>query len=655
MEMTLEQQRAVAMVNARLRMNTPEPEVAPPDKYQQAALDERAKLAEKGISIDAGLPRLALQGATFNTGDEILAGMMTIPEMIKRGTWDPREGYNYAKAREDLALSEGRKSAGWAGTAADVGGGILTGSTLARGGLTAARALAPNAGLGARSLASAADAGIMGAVAGGAEGNTLEERGSNALKGGAIGAGAGLATPGVLQVAGALASPITSNIRARVNPEGYARSQVARAMMESSQTPRQIADDVAMAAREGQGVYTVADAMGNPGQRMLSSTTRAPGPGRTDTVEFLDQRQAGQGRRISNALAEGFDSPRTAAQTREGLTAQRGNEANVNYGQARQDAGAVNVTPAIEAIDNTLQPGVTRVLTPQTNIADNSVEGALRRARSYLTDGRSQISGFDDALMAKRELDAMIDSANPTVQRTLIPVRNALDDQLAASSQSYRNARDTFRRQSQAIEAVDTGRDASMRGRTEDTIPAFQGMRPDQQAAYRAGYVDPLIADVQKAAFGANKARPLTNDAFRAESAVMAPGNDLMHRRLGRETTMFETRNQAMGGSKTADNLADQGALRESPSFVARLGSAGLTGNLRNVISVGSNMLTGNTPEVRAEVARILTMRGGNVTPQQMQSILEQAVNRVRAVQQIAAALGRGAAGGVAAAPATQR
>jgi len=51
----------------------------------------------------------------------------------------------------------------------------------------------------------------------------------------------------------------------------------------------------------------------------------------------------------------------------------------------------------------------------------------------------------------------------------------------------------------------------------------------------------------------------------------MAPGNDLLQRRLGREMTMFETRNAALGGSKTADNLADADALGIDPSPGARL------------------------------------------------------------------------------------
>lgn len=662
MEMTLEQQRAVAMANARLRMSEPaQPEAAPPDQYQQAAIDERAKLSGAGLDTDSGLGRLALQGATFNTADEILAGLQTPLEMIKRGTLDPREAYKYTKAREDLALSEGRKKAGWGGTAAEIGGGVLTGSSLARGGLTTMGLLAPEAGVAARSVASGVDAGIMGGVAGAGEGNTLAERAGNA----AIGAGTGLAlggaTPGVTKVAGALLSPVTSNIRARWNPQSYAQSQVARAITESSRTPQQIADDVSQAAREGQGVYTVADALGNPGQRMLSSTTRAPGQGRTDTVEFLDQRQAGQGRRVAAALAEGFDSPQTAAQTEAALTEARRVASDAAYGSARNGAGPVDLSRAVANIDATLQPGVNHLATPQSGLANDSIESALHGFRSRLTDGRSMLTDYTAVERVRGDLadsvQAAVRAGNGNRARLLGGVLREMDAAMENASPGFRAANAQHAANSRTIEAVDTGRTAALRGRTEDTIPAFRGMTPRQQAAYRSGYVDPLIGQTQGAAFGANKARPLTNDAFRDEAAAIAPmrTQGQMARQLQRENTMFETRAQAMGGSKTADNLADQGSLRDTPSFVARLGSAGLTGNFRNVISVGSDMLSGNTPQVRAEIARILTMRGGNVTPQQMQDILVQAVNRVRAIQNITALLGRGASGGVAAAPATQR
>ena len=71
---------------------------------------------------------------------------------------------------------------------------------------------------------------------------------------------------------------------------------------------------------EGQGNFSVADALGNASQRMLSTVARSPGEGRTSVVNFLENRQAGQGRRVSNALAEGFDARETAAQTESRLT-----------------------------------------------------------------------------------------------------------------------------------------------------------------------------------------------------------------------------------------------------------------------------------------------------------------------------------------------
>ena len=79
-----------------------------------------------------------------------------------------------------------------------------------------------------------------------------------------------------------------------------------------------------------------------------------------------------------------------------------------------------------------------------------------------------------------------------------------------------------------------------MRVWTENTIPAFGALTPEGQAAYRAGYVDPLIEQAQGAAPGVNKAHPLLNDAAQAEAEAIAPGNDLLQRRLAREQTMFE-------------------------------------------------------------------------------------------------------------------
>lgn len=622
-----------------------------PDKYQQAAIDERDALKAKGIDTGAGVTRRLAQGATFNFADEALAGLSTPLEMIKRGTLDPREGYSYAKAREDLILDDARKNTGALGTAAEIGGGVGAGAGALRAGLTFARGLAPNAGLLGRSAASAGDSAAFGALAGAGDGNSMRERFNNALLGGAVGGSIGLVAPGLTSLAGQAISPIVSNIQARFNPERFARGQVARAVEESGLTPNQISLDMVQAANEGQGAYTLADALGNAGQRMLATTTRSPGRARTDVLEFLDQRQAGQGRRLSSALAEGFDAPQTAAQTETRLAAQRSADADAAYGTARQQAGSVNVTPAIEEIDRTLQPGVSRIFNPQSNIADDSIEATLRRARGLLTDGRSQVSRFEEAFRVKTELDNMIDNARPTMQRVLIPVRNALDRQLEQASGPYAAARNQFRQQSQAIDAVGEGRGAAMRGRTEDVIPTYATMRPDQQAAYRAGYVDPLIAQTQGAAFGANKARPLINDAFADEAAVMAPGNAMMQRRIGRENTMFQTRHASTGNSKTAENLNDDAAMGVNPTLVTQLLSGNWSGALRTSLAAGQNALTGNTAQVRQAVADILLQRGANMSPAALQRLVDETTQRIQQIQLVAQSMGRAAAGGLAVTP----
>ena len=634
--------RVLAGEITRLRAT---PAEAPPDKYQQAAVEERNQLQSQGIDTGAGYTRRLAHGATFGADNTILAAALTPLEMFKRGV-GPGEAYNYAKAREDQIMGDARKNTGALGTALEIGGGVGSGIGLARGGATFGNMLRPEAGLAARSLASAGDAAAIGGFSGAMEGNGLAERGSNALKGAGLGAVVGGATPGVLGLLGAAASPVVSNIRARVNPEGYAQSQIARAVSESGLSPNQITDDLASAGREGQGMFTLADAMGNPGQRMLSTVTRAPGQGRTDVVNFLENRQAGQGRRISNTLAEGFDSPQTAAQTEARLTQARDTAANAEYGTIRRDAQPVDVSGVISHIYDVLRPyGVAH----NVDQLPASIQ-PLASLRRQLSSGGQQANDFNFLQSVRSDLSDEIQmaaraGADKKAGRLGAALRQ-LDSALENSSTGFRDANRNFAQASRNIEAVGQGRDAAMRGRTEDVIPRFQGLAPEGQQAFRSGYVDPLIARSQGDPFGFNKARPLMNDAFQAEAGAMAPGNPLMQRRIGREHTMFETRNAAMGGSKTADNLADQAAMGVDPTLVGNVLSGNWSGAMRSAVSAGSNALTGNTPQVRQEIARILLQNG--VSAGALNHMINDTIARIQFVQNMARNVGRGASGGLA-------
>jgi hypothetical protein len=71
---------------------------------------------------------------------------------------------------------------------------------------------------------------------------------------------------------------------------------------------------------------------------MLSSVARA----RTNVVNYVENRQAGQGRRVSNALSEGFEAPETAAQIGRRLTQARDEAANEEFGAVREEARPVD-------------------------------------------------------------------------------------------------------------------------------------------------------------------------------------------------------------------------------------------------------------------------------------------------------------------------
>jgi hypothetical protein len=83
-----------------------------------------------------------------------------------------------------------------------------------------------------------------------------------------------------------------------------------------------------------------------------------------------------------------------------------------------------------------------------------------------------------------------------------------------------------------------------------------------------------------------------------------------MMRGLGRENTMFETRAQALGGSRTADNLSDNAAMGVSPEIFANIvGGRWLTA-AQNFVARSADTLGGNTAKVRDELSRYLLMTG---------------------------------------------
>jgi len=137
-------------------------------------------------------------------------------------------------------------------------------------------------------------------------------------------------------------------------------------------------------------------------------------------------------------------------------------------------------------------------------------------------------------------------------------------------------------------------------------------MSPDEQAAFRSGYSDPVIARIENTRSGTNSAGALTGDKFAAEAAEIAIDPELLARRVGRENTMFDTKQRVLGGSLTADNVTDVAASRGVGQDIL---SSLMQGRLRDAatqtISAGANAATGRNSEVRELLGKMLMSQGG--------------------------------------------
>ena len=573
----------------------------------------------------------ALDGATLGFLDEAAAVPGFLANKILPGGDSRSYSTELDRIRGELNGAQEANPASFG--AGQIAGGIgtaLAASPVSMG----ANALRGGAGLGRVALGSAFDGAALGGLSGAGAGEGLEGKLGGAAQGAAIGGVLGGALPYATAGASAALQPLVSPVMARLQPDRYAATALGDGLRRAGQTPDDLATALLAAHADDQPMFTVADAMGHAGQRMLSTVARNPNEGRQAAVEALQARQVGQGERLAASLARGFNAPDTAVQRATQLTADRTALANVNYANARNGAGPVNVSGALAEIDDVLRPGVNRLANPASNIADDSLEGVVRRAQRLLTDGDSQLTDFNSVLRAKQDIQDMVGSAQRQGRnnqvRLLSQINDRLDAALERASPGYRDANDAFRAQSRTIDAVEAGgAAASGRTRAADNIARFNGMEPAERAAFRAGYVDPMIARVESASMSptTNKVRNLISEKTGQEFPAFAVPQraDRMGRQIAREQRMFETANAALGGSKTADNLADAADLAQfDPSIMMHLFSGRPVAAMMAGLGRLLNESRGLPPTVLTQLSRALM----ETNPAAARQILQVGANR---------------------------
>ena len=587
---------------------------------QLEALRRRA-----GQDMNRGLMPLA-QGVGLTATDELASA---IAAGATAATTDRPFKAEYDINQEIMRqeLAQRREEAPISSAAQEILGSVGSGVGLLRTGVTASRFIPQGMSMGrnylARLGANTADAIALGALMG-AGGSRQGERTSGATQGATIGAIAGPAAQIGTSAAKAVGAPVYNAIAARVNPQKYADLWMNRLLQRSTQP--NVVSDVAQARQAGDDVYTLMDALGRSGQRAGSVVARTPSDAQQDFAEQLIRRQAGQRERVSGLLSEAMDRPMTAQQTEAALREAREQTAELGYGLADALGGRVNTSRVAQVADDYLAPSV------------NSRRTALE---SEVAKWANQIRGSDDFMRIRRirsELGGRINEMGRQGKHTgpLDDLLNATDEALEMASGPYRVARNSYREMSRPIEAIQSGTQAARpSSRAIDVAGQVQRMTPEEMLGFRAGYSDPLLSNIERQSIGANVARPFTSPKMQSDMASIAgPRNPAFQRGIQREMAMNEAYQQALTGSRTAENLADAAdvAANFDPSVAAGL----FTGDLSNLGQVAGrffNAVAGQPPAVRDRMARMLLERNPNIV-QNIVDAAQQAGRKLNATEQ---------------------
>lgn len=554
--MTPEQQRALAVVKARRRRLEGQPAAVPEGMFLNPATGQMtSREMIKGnmeTSTGGSAVRGAGAGVTFNLDDEARAA----GAYLRGGEDWGRFELEQARAQQELDEDEH----GTASMAGQIGGALVP--AIGSAPLAIGKGLLGTVGRGA------AIGATEGAVFGAGDGEGSGGRASGAVSGGLIGGLVGSAAPFAIAGAKRAVDPIAGVLMNRPS-----QSKVSRGLMETLRQSGRSADDVAQevseAAIEGQSEFRLMDALGSAGQRRAAGVARAGGDGAAEIAEYLEKRQLGQPERMAGFLDEAFGMGGDTAKSRTAaLTGARGEAANAAYDAARGNAAPVDIRGALGVIDSRIG-GM-----KGSGVAGDGIDAKLARYRSRLAadvadlpEGVSarELSDFDRVLGVKQsvqdDIGAAVRAGRNNEARELGKLVSELDQALEGASPSYRAANDGFREASGVIDAVDQGRQmARPANRAADTTAQFSAMTPDQQAAARVGYGDSLLGKLEAGtAPTANRAKALQSPKVEAERGILSIDPELLARRVDRENAMWGTQNRALGGSRTADNIADIG------------------------------------------------------------------------------------------------
>lgn len=591
--------------------------------------------------IVGGAADTAMNSALFGFGDEVNAGMRAgirgVGNLVTGKPWNGErnisslikgdEGTNYDRALADERQRQASFDeehpiiSGVANVAGGLAGGV-PGAGVVKGATTALGTLGRAAGTGA----------AYGALGGFGEGeggfqSRLESAGTGALAGGALGTALPVAGK-VLGETGKLISNVTGIGR---NERNVALDHLGRALerdkVDSAQLAGEIADDGKPLALVDQG--------GKNTQRLGRTVETIPGAGSDRAHEFLNERQAGQGERVSRDVGEGLSGDDFHA-TLDDLNARREADAAPLYKAAYakplvwsdETAGLLDRPATKQALKNAYRTAAEKGRDPHglglTLDADGNVKIDPTAANMETLDHVKR--GLDDVLETYRnettgKLD--LDTYGDAVNQTKVALVKHLDD----LNPEYKAARAAWGGPSQSIEAATLGRRYA-KGDPEVVWKRFGQMSETDKDFFRTGVAREIQAkvdgtrdgmDAVSKIFGSKAQRERLRGLFRNDADFSK-----FERAMKDEAKMTSARRTVTGGSPTGRIAAEQDDAAGLVNAVSDFATGGLTGA---VMGLGKRAIS-KTRGIGEASADELSRMMFDASPQAQRQILAELLRR---------------------------
>ena len=585
-----------------------------------------------GPPIEAGFGRSLLQGLTFNTADEIEAGMRALmsngmsafdAQQTLGGLvtgQKPQSQYEKELSRVRAGIKQYEEQYPGRAFAGELMGGLLPtaaaliaapftgGATAPAAAAGAARTAAALPTLGSMTLRGMGYGAASGAAAGagGATGG-LESRGMGALMGAGFGTVLGGAAPAVTSTIGTGASKFAqaTGMTQPVDAATKARELIAKKLAQEGISPDELAARQAAVVRTlGARDETLADIGGESMRRLARGSMAIPNAAQTDVRQMLTERAIGAGPRITKDITD-----LTAIGERDI------GEVAAEIIQRRKDAAAPLYKQAFEA-GEVYSPRIDELLAKSKDIS-----AAIESAR-----GLPQYADLpsNSMLLLDKAYKYVGDMANEARKAgkgsrasDLDTLRNDLLDAISNKQTGvpvYRDAVNIFASESLLKDALELGAKNFLRKTPAEINREIKKFPGDaEQQMYRLGAVQSVRDEIYGMRETGNIADKFLNSREmrdRMRTVFNSQGEyETFIKNLERERQMAVTRSRIEGGSPTAPIQQDIAELQaQSPSEMlaagAQMARGDLTGGGMNLMRQLAPRLQGMNENVAEQISR---------------------------------------------------